>query len=110
MLHTSLVSCRASSGGRHLTVGTLTISLHLENAQSLKDKRRLIKSLIDRMRRRFNASVAEVGYLDSWQRAELAVAVVGQEPSHVSSQLQRISSFVELDRSVEVIGIQTELR
>lgn len=92
-----------------MVVGTLIVSLRLYGAQSLKDKRRVIKSLVDRMRQKFNASVAEVDCLDLWQRAKLGIAVVGHESAHVSSQLQRIASFIDLDGSVEVIGVQTEL-
>lgn len=92
-----------------MVLGALVVSLYLPESHSLKDKRRIVKSLIDRVRRKFNASVAEVDCLDLWQRTELAIAVVGKEPSHVSCVLQSISAFIEQDDSIEVTEVHTEL-
>lgn len=78
-----------------MTVGLLQIDLLLPEAHSLKDKRRVLKSLKDRLHNRFNCSVAETGHQDAWQRATLAVCVVGGEAGHVNSQLSNIVTFVE---------------
>ncbi|NLU42290.1 MAG: DUF503 domain-containing protein [Firmicutes bacterium] len=93
-----------------MVVGTAVVSLYVQDAQSLKDKRRVIKSLIDRVRHRFNASVAEVDDQDLWQSARLAIAVVGSDSSIVARQLQSITAFIEEQGPALVTGIDTELR
>jgi uncharacterized protein YlxP (DUF503 family) len=57
-------------------LGVLTLEIHVEDSHSLKDKRHVVKSLKDRLRSRFNVSVAEIDGLDSWQRSVVAVATV----------------------------------
>ena len=93
-----------------MVVGTAVVSLYVQDAQSLKDKRRVVKSLIDRVRHRFNASVAEVDDQDLWQSARLAIAVVGSDSSSVARQLQSITVFIEEQEPALVTGIDTELR
>ena len=61
-------------------IGVLTLELRLENSHSLKDKRHVVKSLKDRLRNKFNVSVAEIDYQDLWQRA--VVAAVTVSPDH----------------------------
>jgi uncharacterized protein len=60
-------------------IGVLTLEIHVEDSHSLKDKRHVIKSLKDRLRDRFNVSVAEIANLDSWQSAVVAVATVSAD-------------------------------
>jgi len=57
----------------------LSFEMHVPMSASLKHKRGIIKSLKERLRRRYNVSVAEVGYLDKWQRSTIAVVLVGNE-------------------------------
>jgi uncharacterized protein YlxP (DUF503 family) len=97
-------------GESQLVVGTVVVSLYVQNAQSLKDKRRVVKSLIDRVRHRFNASVAEVDDQDLWQSARLAIAVVGSDSNSVARQLQSITAFIEEQEPALITGIDTELR
>jgi uncharacterized protein YlxP (DUF503 family) len=58
---------------------SLTFDLHIPECRSLKAKRAVLKSMIDTARRRFGVSVAETDHQDTWQRAEVAVAVVIDE-------------------------------
>lgn len=60
-------------------IGVLTLEIHVEDSHSLKDKRHVVKSLKDRLRDRFNVSVAEIGHLDSWQASVVAVATVASD-------------------------------
>lgn len=60
-------------------LGVLTLEIHVEDSHSLKDKRHVVKSLKDRLRDRFNVSVAEIGGLDSWQSSVIAVATVSPD-------------------------------
>jgi uncharacterized protein YlxP (DUF503 family) len=77
-----------------MQVGVMRIDLALYAAGSLKDKRRVIKSLKDGIRARFNVSVAEVDHLEARQRATLAVAVVANEGRFIHGVLDRIVDFV----------------
>ncbi len=76
-------------------MGLLTLDLHLPEAQSLKDKRSVVKSLLDRMTDRFNISAAEVDMLDNRSQAVIAVAVVANDNRHISRVLETVRSFVE---------------
>ncbi len=76
-------------------VGVLTLEITLNDARSLKDKRQVVRSLKDRLRARFNVSVAEVGYHDLWQRSAVAVAAVGVDQAAVESLLGRAESLAE---------------
>lgn len=80
-----------------MTIGLLKLELLLPEARSLKDKRRVIKSLKDRLHNKFNCSVAETDGQDLWQRCTLAVCIVGGESRHVNSQLTAVVSFIEMN-------------
>src|SRR3989442_14298149 len=67
----------------------MTWELHLAACQSLKDKRQILKSLKDRLHRRFNVSAAETDHQDLWQRAELTAAVVSTDRHHAEEVLRQ---------------------
>lgn len=73
-----------------MVTGTLELELFLPGSRSLKDKRRLLKSLQDRVRSRYNVSIAEIGYQDKWQRARIGVAVVNNQRVEAERTLQRV--------------------
>ena len=93
-----------------MTVGVLTLELGIFDARSLKDKRRTLKSVKDRLRNSFSVSVAEVDELDSWQRAVLGVAMVGNETRFVHSCLDKIVDWIRKQRSITLIDYTTEMR
>jgi len=72
------------------SVGVLTLELHIEGAQSLKDKRHTVKSLKDRLRGRFNVAVAEIDYQDLWQRALVAAVTVSSDRTRAEQVLQLV--------------------
>lgn len=76
-------------------VAVLRIDLHLPHAQSLKDKRMAVRSVRDRLRKRFNVSVAELDHQELWQRAEIGVASIGPDAGYLESQLARALEDVE---------------
>jgi uncharacterized protein YlxP (DUF503 family) len=92
-----------------MVVGAMTITLHLGQGASLKAKRKVVRSLTDRTRARFNAAAAEVGAQDLWQRIELGFAVCGNEPAHVDGQLDAIRRFVERQALAEITDVRLEL-
>ena len=85
-----------------------TIELLIPYAQSLKDKRSAVRSLKDRIRSKFNASVAEVGYRDKWQRSVLAVCFVGGDKRHLESDTDRVRTVCEEAADVEIVAINQE--
>jgi uncharacterized protein YlxP (DUF503 family) len=91
-----------------MIVGVLTLELVVYEAMSLKDKRRVIKSLKERIRNRFNVSVAEVDHLDSRQRATLAVAIVSNDARFANGCLDRIVDLVRTASPATLIDFQKE--
>jgi uncharacterized protein YlxP (DUF503 family) len=73
-----------------MIVGVLTLEFFLEYSHSLKEKRRFINSFTDRVQHRYNVSISEVGFQESWQRTKIAVAAVNSQQSIVQQVLERI--------------------
>lgn len=92
-----------------MVVGLVTWELHLNGCRSLKDKRRIIKSLKDRLHKRFNVSVAETDYQDLWQRAQLSCCVVATDKRHAESVLGAADNVVGQDPSARIIDSQLNL-
>lgn len=92
-----------------MTVGSARIFLRLEGAQSLKDKRQIIRSLIDRTRRRFGVSVAEVEDHDLWNVATVGLACVSNQAEHARSVLQHAINLFEEASEAVVEGVEVEL-
>jgi uncharacterized protein YlxP (DUF503 family) len=82
--------------------------LHIEFAQSLKDKRMVVKSLRDRLRNRFDMSVAEVALQDVHQRARLGLSFVALEHSGADANLDRIQNFIESNTDAVLSGWTVE--
>ncbi len=76
-------------------VGILRLTLHLPQPGSLKSKRHLLRSALDRVRARFPVAAAEVGENDVWQRSVVGVAAVGNDRAFVNELLDKVSAFVE---------------
>ena len=77
-----------------MIIGTCIYDLHLYGTQSLKDKRRILKSIIDRVKNKFNVSIAEVDQQDNWRHAVLGIAVVSNNTGHVNQILNNVL-FIE---------------
>lgn len=86
----------------------LTIELLIPYAQSLKDKRSAVRSLKDRIRSKFNSSVAEVGYQDKWQRSVVVVCFVGSDKRHLESDTARVRTICEETVDVEIVAIDQQ--
>lgn len=93
-----------------MVVGVRTWDLHLAGCQSLKDKRRIVKSLKDRLHQRFNVSAAEVDHQDLWQRAALACSVVTTDRRHAEEVLTACDGLVAGNPLVDVIASALEWR
>ena len=92
-----------------MIVGTLKIRLVLREAHSLKDKRRVLKSLKDTLSNKFNISVAETDEQDVWQTAEIGVAAVGSDGPFVQSVLTNVVNYVRFFGGVELVDSEQEI-
>ncbi|MFQ5736554.1 MAG: DUF503 domain-containing protein [Thermodesulfobacteriota bacterium] len=92
-----------------MVLGVCHITLMLHDCHSLKGKRKVIKSVMEKVKNRFNVSVAEVGSNDLWQRAEIGVCVVGNDRAFINSVLDKVMNFVEGLALAEVTGHDIEL-
>jgi uncharacterized protein YlxP (DUF503 family) len=90
-------------------VGTLKIRLVLRESHSLKDKRRVLKSLKDTLSNKFNISVAETDEQDVWQTAELGVAAVGTDSQTVQSVIGNVLNFIRFFGGVEMVDSEQEI-
>ena len=91
-------------------IGVCTIDLRLPGNGSLKGKRKVVKSIVTRVGREFNVSIAEVEAQDLWQRAVLGVACVSSSGSYAHGQLERVVQWIEINRpDVELLDYRIEL-
>lgn len=91
-----------------MVIGLLTLDLHFPGARSLKDKRQSLRSLLDRVRNRYNVSIAEVEHQDLWQRSRLAVVAVNTDPGHLDATLERIAGEAASARGIELLHVDRE--
>lgn len=88
-------------------IGVIVWELEILGAQSLKEKRSVVKSLKDRLHDRFNLSVAETAHQDLWQRAQITAAVVSGDGKHAESVLQEADKLVTNEYRARVISAKT---
>ena len=74
------------------SIGVLTMELRLDESHSLKEKRHVVQSLKDRLRGKFNVSVAEIDHQDMWQRSTLAAVTVASDHTHAEKVLQSVEN------------------
>ena len=89
-------------------ISLLTIELMIPWARSLKDKRRAVRGLKDRLRARFNASVAEVAYQDKWQRAIIAVCIIGSDKRQLESNMSKIRQLCEEAQDIQIADMHQQ--
>ena len=92
-----------------MIVGTLTIQLHLFGINSLKDKRHIVKSVVERLKSRYNVSVAEVDYNDSKTTALIGIAAVANDRRFLEEQLDKAVSFIRNDGRFHTGTIEREI-
>ena len=80
-----------------MIVGVMTAQLHMQGITSLKGKRSIVKSVIGRLKSRFNISIAEVDHQDSKISAVIAIAIVANETGFIDSRFESILSFMQRD-------------
>ena len=91
-------------------IGICTLHLRLPESHSLKEKRRAIKSIKDRIRNKFNVSIAEIDRLDDWQWATLGAACVSNDAKLTNSMLSNIVNFIDGTHLVELVDYEIEIQ
>jgi uncharacterized protein len=92
-----------------VTIGVLQMDFKIPGARSLKEKRRVLNSLKQQVRNRFNCSIAETDFLDLWNRAQLTACVVSNESRHANEQLNEIARFALNKPGAEVLDYRIEM-
>lgn len=92
-----------------MVVGVMRLDLHLLSCFSIKDKRKILRSLIDRARVRFHVAIAEVGDNDIWGRAQVGASVVSNDRQHANSVLNKVLETAEGTPGVEVLDTSIEI-
>ena len=93
-----------------MVIGVCIWELALPECRSLKDKRRVVKSLKERLQSRFKVSVAETRYQDVWTRAEITAAVIASDGRQADSILDTLDRFVEMDGRGLIVRTERSLR
>ena len=90
-------------------VGRCEIDLFIENSHSLKEKRRIIKSLKERLKNQFNVAVCEYGDMSLWQRSQIGIVSCGNERSIVDMTLKRAVEFINHVHLVSLLNYTVEM-
>ena len=91
-----------------MMIGLLEIELHAEQFHSLKDKRRLLSSLKERLKNKFNVAVAESDYQDLWQKAQMSVVTIGPGRAMLESTFQQIEDFIYQNYAVQISRLKVQ--
>ena len=92
-----------------MRVGTLEVTVSLAGVNSLKEKRRIVRSLKDRIRNKFNVAVAEVDHQDVWRTATIGIATVANNGRFVDSALSKIVDFVRSFPDASLVDYHLEV-
>jgi uncharacterized protein len=92
-----------------MVIGVCRLYLRIPENHSLKEKRQVIRKVIDRVKHRFNVAISEVGDNDLWQRAQIGFCTVGNDRRFVNSCLDKIIDFIEKMYLAEVIEKEMEI-
>lgn len=92
-----------------MVVGTLRIVLYLHNNRSLKGKRKIVRSMVDKVKHKFNVAIAEIGSNDKWQKIELGVSTVGNDRRHIDASLSTVLSFLDSLYLAEIVDSKIEI-
>lgn len=92
-----------------MVVGICTVELLIPESQSLKDKRQVLHSVKDRLRGKFNLSIAEVDGQDLWQKTVLGMACVANDGGHVEQVLEQALNVIKSMPTIEIVRVHREL-
>mgnify|MGYP000880175322 FL=1 len=92
-----------------MVIGICRLELMIRENHSLKEKRRIVRQIVDRVRHRFNVSLAEVGNNDLWQSALLGLCMVSNDRRFTNEALDKIIDFIEVMNSAEIVKSDIEI-
>jgi len=92
-----------------VVVGVCQVDLLIPGNASLKGKRKVLRRIIDRVKDRYNTSIAEIGDNDLWQRSQIGLSVVGNDSRHINSSLDKIINFIDGMNVAEIIHSEIEI-
>ncbi|WP_036731194.1 DUF503 domain-containing protein [Peptoniphilus grossensis] len=92
-----------------MIIGICTCEIFIYDANSLKSKRSVVKSIIEKSKNRFNISIAEVGENDKWQRSLICFATVSNDKKVVDETLERVIQFFNTYSEIEIVNIEKEI-
>jgi uncharacterized protein YlxP (DUF503 family) len=92
-----------------MVVGTLRIEIYLHDNHSLKGKRKIVRSMVDKVKHKFNVAIAEIGSNDKWQKIELGVSAVGNDRRHIDASLNNVLTFLDSLYLAEIGDSKTEI-
>lgn len=92
-----------------MIVGLLELDLRLSGVNSLKDKRHILRGLIEKLRRDFQIAISEVGDHDLWGNAVLGVAAISNDTQHIESVLAKVLERIEGQPELEIAGSWQEI-
>ena len=92
-----------------MPVGLLTLEIFIPDARSLKDKRQVLRSLKDRLRRQFNIAIAELDGQDTWQRAVVGVVSISADTRHLEDALEKVANESERLLGRDLVGSTIEV-
>jgi len=87
-----------------MTVGVLIIDIIIQSSSSLKEKRFVLNSIKDKLKKKYNVSVAELDFQDKWQRSQIGIAVIGNQYSHVEESLQKVFRYLDNADDYEIVN------
>lgn len=91
-----------------MPIGLLTLEIHILDAQSLKDKRQVLRSLKDRLRAHYNVAVAELEHQDSWQRSRIGVVTISGDVGYLEKSLAEIAAESERVLGRDLVSQEVE--
>jgi uncharacterized protein YlxP (DUF503 family) len=92
-----------------MVIGVCKLDLRISENHSLKEKRHVLRKLMDRVKTRFNVAISEVGDNDLWQRAQMGFCTVGNDRRHINSSLDKVIYFIEQMNLVEMVHTEIEI-
>jgi uncharacterized protein YlxP (DUF503 family) len=92
-----------------MVIGAMIIEFHIHENQSLKGKRKIVRSMVDKVKSKFNVAIAEIGSNDKWQKIELGVSAVGNDRRFIDSSLANVLTFLDSLYLAEVTNSRIEI-
>ncbi|MDK7355158.1 DUF503 domain-containing protein [Peptoniphilus harei] len=92
-----------------MIIGICTCEIFIFNANSLKSKRSVVKSIIEKSKNRFNISIAEVGENDKWQKSIIAFSTISNDQKIVEETIEKVINFFDSYSEIEIIKIKREI-